>query len=408
MQNKIAIIGGGASGFFTALNISKENEVHIFEKSPELLTKVSISGGGRCNVTNSNFDLTNLQEYYPRGYKELRQAFSIFNNKSTFNWFKERGVNLKTEPDGRAFPESNNSKTIVNCFLEEAKNKNIFIHNGFKAVRIKKNGMFIINFQEQNENLYFDKVIVATGGISSTKGFNFLQQTGHKIIPPVPSLFAFDSYYSNLNDLEGISIKKVRISLLKRDNYFLKNNYSAEGGFLITHRGISGPAILKLSSYAARELNLNDYKFVARINFILISGIDFEISFIRDISPSKIISSQPLFGLPLRLWKRICEVSGISEKLNWQALSKKKIHLLKSTLENHPLFITDKTTNKEEFVTCGGVSLKEIDFNTMESKLIPGLHFTGEILDIDGITGGYNFQSAWTTGYIAAKAICNC
>lgn len=407
-MGKIAIIGGGAAGFFTALNISNENEVHIFEKSSELLTKVSISGGGRCNITNSDFDLTNLQEYYPRGYKELRQAFSAFNNKSTINWFKERGINLKTESDGRMFPESNDSKTIVNCFLEEARNKNIFIHKGFKAVQIKKNGKFLISFQEQNENFYSDKVIVAPGGVNSTKGYNFLQQTGHKIIPPVPSLYAFDSYYSNLIDLEGISLKKVKISLTKRDNKFLKNKYSAEGGFLITHRGISGPAVLKLSSYAARELNVNNYKFVARINFIQISDIDFEISFIRDISPSRIISSQPLFGLPLRLWKRICEISGISEKLIWQALSKKKINLLKNTLENHPLFITDKTTNKEEFVTCGGVSLSEIDFRTMESKLIPGLYFAGEILDIDGITGGYNFQSAWTTGYIAAKAICNC
>ncbi|MBN1633686.1 MAG: NAD(P)/FAD-dependent oxidoreductase [Ignavibacteria bacterium] len=406
-MGKVAIIGGGAAGFFAALNISNENEIHIFEKSSELLSKVSISGGGRCNVTNSDFDLANLKEYYPRGNKELRQAFSVFDNTSIFKWFKDRGVHLRTESDCRVFPESDSSAEIINCFLKEANDKNVNIHNGFKVVRINKNDKFKIIFQEKNEDFYCDKIIVATGGISSSKGYNFLQQTGHKIIPPVPSLFAFDSYYSNLIDLEGISLKKVKISVLKRDNYFLKNNYSAEGGFLITHNGISGPAVLRLSSYAARELNMNDYKFVARINFILISDIDFEISFIRDISPSKIISSQSLFGLPLRLWKRICEISGIDTKLKWNDISKKKIHLLKNTLENHPLFITDKTTNKEEFVTCGGVSLKEIDFSTMESKLVPGLYFAGEVLDIDGITGGYNFQSAWTTGYIAAKAICS-
>lgn len=406
MKNKIAIIGGGAAGFFTALNIRNENEIHIYEKSSDLLSKVRISGGGRCNVTNSNLDLTNLKEYYPRGFKELRQAFTVFDNKDTIEWFNHYGIHLKTESDGRVFPESNNSATIIDCLLIEAKNKNVNIHTGYKVTNITKKDNFKIFFSDNQQQSEFTKVIVATGGTGSATGYKFLTESGHKIIPSVPSLFAFDSYYSNLIGLEGISLKKVRISLLKKDNKYLKNNYSAEGGFLITHRGISGPAVLKLSSYAARELNSNNYKFIARINFILISDFDFEISFIKDISPSGYITSRSQFGLPQRLWKRICEISGIDDKMKWQALSKKKIHVLKSTLENYPLFITEKTTNKEEFVICGGVCLKEIDFNTMESKLVPGLHFTGEILDIDGITGGYNFQSAWTTAYIAAKAIC--
>jgi hypothetical protein len=405
MINKIAIIGGGAAGFFAALNIGKNNEVHIFEKSSELLTKVRISGGGRCNVSNSNLDMENLREYYPRGYKELRQAFSIFGNKDTIDWFRQRGVKLKTEADGRIFPESNNSETIINCFVNGADSENIKIHKGYNVIRISKNGSFQIHFKDREESFACDKIILSTGSVSSARGCKFLTDLGHKIIQPVPSLFSFDSYYSNLIGLEGISLKNVRISLLKKDNKFLSGNYSAEGAFLITHKGISGPAVLKLSSYAARELHDNNYKFIARINFIMISDLDFEISFIRDISPSGYIASHSHFGIPVRLWKRICEIAAIGDKLKWQEISKKKIQILKNTLENYPLFITAKTTNKEEFVNCGGVSLKEIDFNTMESKLIPGLYFTGEILDIDGITGGYNFQSAWTTAYIAAKAV---
>lgn len=405
MFNKIAIIGGGAAGFFAALNIGKDNEVHIFEKSSELLSKVKISGGGRCNVTNSNLLTDNLQEYYPRGYKELRQAFTKFNNKDTIEWFRGKGIKLKTESDGRIFPESNNSETIINCFLNEANSGNIKIHKGFNVIRITKNGGFNIIFKDMEEPFNCSKVILSTGGIGSARVCKYISDWGHKINPPVPSLFSFDSYYSNLIGLEGISLKFIRISLLKRDNKFLSRNFSAEGGFLITHKGISGPAVLKLSSYAARELHDNNYKFIARINFIMISDLDFEISFIRDISPSGLISSHSQFGIPLRLWKRICEIAVIGDKLKWQEISKKKIQSLKNTLENYPLFITAKTTNKEEFVTCGGVSLKEIDFNTMESKLIPGLYFAGEILDIDGITGGYNFQSAWTTAYIAARAI---
>ncbi|PJZ68474.1 aminoacetone oxidase family FAD-binding enzyme [Leptospira perolatii] len=401
---KVAIIGGGAAGFFSAIHIRKlsGNQVGVvlFEKSPNILTKVRISGGGRCNVTHSCFSPEDLAKNYPRGGKELRYAFELFQPKDTIDWFSNKGVKLKTELDGRIFPVTDNSETIVNCLLGEAKSLNVSIRTKVPITGIypAQNGAgFIVKWEGNEEN--FDKVLIASG--SSRKVWEWAANLGHKIEPPVPSLFTFEIDSVLLEGLSGLSVSDVEISL---PDFKLKQR----GPLLVTHWGLSGPAVLKLSAWGARELFDSDYRTTVLLDLIPnISREDLrsELQKRKLEFPNRKPESRSEFGLPSRLWERLWGLVLKGEK-RWSEVSSKDLHEMVESLKRYSFQMKGKGLFKEEFVTCGGVRRKEINFQTMESKIIPGLYFAGEALDIDGITGGFNFQNAWTTGYIAALGIC--
>lgn len=400
MENiKVAVIGGGAAGFFAAINcaITHQNFViTIFEKTNKLLAKVRISGGGRCNVTHACFDPSRLTEFYPRGKKELRGPFSRFNTQHTVEWFESRGVKLKTEDDGRMFPVTDDSETIVQCLMNAADDAgvNIKVHRG--VVKIEKDKNFILTFQD-GEQYICDKVIVTTGGNPNVKGYEWLASLGHTIVAPVPSLFTFNIPSSPLKGLEGVSVPDAIVSIPE-------SKLKEKGPVLITHWGLSGPGVIRLSALAARWLNGVDYFTTIYINWLSeyneVSLKEYITSIKQHHGTRKVNSTSPL-GLPQRLWERICELSGIDDRMNYADLSNQKINAFCNLLIAMPLKLRGKTTYKEEFVTCGGVSLKEVDLKTMESRIVKGLFFAGEVLDIDGITGGFNFQSAWTTGWLA-------
>ena len=398
----IGIIGGGAAGVFAAVEIASGNpdcEVTILEKTDKLLSKVRVSGGGRCNLTNACFDVNELVKNYPRGNKELKSVFHKFNPADTIEWFESKGVKLKTEKDNRVFPESNNSETIINCFLSLAKNFHAEIINGYAVKEIKKtsNG-FIIN-PDSKYSIEINKLVVATGGNSNPEFYSMIKNLGHTIIQPVPSLFTFNLHNHPLKGLEGISVDNAELKLKE-------TKIIQRGALLITHQGFSGPVILKLSAFGARVMNERNYNFDITVNWIpQIKNPSDELFIIKKKYPNQKISSHSYFGLPYRLWKRITELAKINEDLKWTEASKEKLLTLTTTLSNWNFSVKGKNTFKEEFVTAGGVSLKEIDFKTMESKICKGLYFVGEVLDIDGITGGFNFQSAWSTAFIAARNI---
>lgn len=398
---KVAIIGGGAAGFFAAINCASENPrnaVFLFEKSNKLLSKVRVSGGGRCNVTHSCFENSRLIEFYPRGMKELRNAFSRFSTTDTVNWFESRGVKLKTEADGRMFPVTDNSETIVQCLMQEANKLNVRINLNYNLQNIlrKDDGAFEIKF-ENGHALLCDRVIITTGGSGDPKKYEWIHALGHSIISPVPSLFTFNIPSSPLKGLEGISMPRVEIKLEG-------TKLNSIGPVLITHWGLSGPAVLKLSAFAARWLHEKDYKVNCHLNWlpeISQEELKEQLEMLKKNSPAKKFSSLPFFDLPNRLFERISKISGIQEEEKVADLSKTKINALIQNCSGMNLQISGKTTFKEEFVTCGGVALNEVNMQTMESKKVPGIYFAGEVLDIDGVTGGFNFQSAWTTGYLA-------
>ena len=397
----VIIIGGGAAGFFAAVNCAATNQhshVTIFEKTNKLLAKVRISGGGRCNVTHACFDPARLVDYYPRGKKELRSPFSKFNAQHTVEWFSERGVQLKTEDDGRMFPVTDDSETIINCLIQEANRFKVEIklQHSVEQIRKKEDNTFEITFKD-GAKFNCDKVIVTTGGSPNLNNYGWLTKIGHTIVSPVPSLFTFNIPASPLKGLEGVSVANAGISI---EGTKIKEN----GPVLVTHWGLSGPAIIRLSALAARWLHDVDYFTTIYINWLgeyeEESLAAYIISLKKNSSTKKVISSSP-FLLPQRLWERLCDFSGIVETINYADLKKTQINTLCSTLLKMPFKLRGKTTYKEEFVTCGGVSLKEVDLRTMESRIVHGLYFAGEVLDIDGVTGGFNFQSAWTTGWIA-------
>lgn len=400
----IIVVGGGAAGFFAAINCAQLHTnctVTLLEKSSKLLSKVRISGGGRCNVTNACFDNDLLVKNYPRGEKELRNAFNRFSVADTIKWFEQRGVKLKTEADGRMFPITNTSETIVNCLLNEADKAGVRIKLNVDITEIIRNEDDTFTLKANGGGSFnCDKLIIATGGNPKDTAYDWIRKSGHTIITPVPSLFTFNIPNNSITRLMGISVPdvKVRIAATKIET---------EGPLLITHWGLSGPVILKASARGARQLNDLKYNFTALISWLPKYNeekIRIEFANQREENPSKLIINSCPFELPKRLWEHFIYKAAITETSRWADLTKKSANILSNTLVNDEYKVAGKTTFKEEFVTCGGISLKEIDFTTMQSKIVPNLYFSGEVMDVDGITGGFNFQHAWSSGWIAAKS----
>jgi predicted Rossmann fold flavoprotein len=400
----IIVIGGGAAGFFGAIACAEanpNNEVIIVEKTTKLLSKVKVSGGGRCNVTHACFDEKILVQHYPRGNKALMSPFSRFQPKDTIGWFSERGVEMHTEEDGRMFPVTNNSQTIIYCLMAETERLGIKIWTGCDIDQInkKEKGFDLVTSTGQIINA--DKVLIAAGGNAKLQAYKWLQDLGHTIEEPVPSLFTFNIIDNKLRDLLGLSVNDAIVKVQG-------TKLESRGPLLITHWGLSGPAVLKLSAWGARILQTTDYDFNASVCWlpdytdVLLTE---KLQSIKTNENRKQIATFSPFTLSLRLWKYIIYRSGIDEELRWADISKKQFNKLIEELLRGTYHAQGKTTFKEEFVTCGGISLKDIDFKTMESKVCKGLYFAGEVIDVDGITGGFNFQNAWTTAFIAGNAI---
>lgn len=398
----IAVIGGGAAGFFAAISCkthSPDCNVTIYEKSDKLLAKVKISGGGRCNVTHACFSVSQLAKFYPRGEKQLKKAFTYFSTNDTVKWFGSRGVKLKTEEDNRMFPVTDDSQTIINCLLRETQKLGIAIELHQPVIAIEKAGSGF-NLKVRDKTVFADKVIVASGGSPKEEGFNWLKALGHKIEPPVPSLFTFNMPSESIKELMGVSVEQVTARIPG-------TKLKSEGPLLITHWGMSGPAILKLSAWGARILCGFNYNFTIQVNWL--GNLNEEQA--RDVlmkqvseHPKRKISNSNLFQIPNRLWLFLLAKQSINFDIPLEELGKKNMNRLLNVLVNDEYKVEGKTTFKEEFVTCGGVSLENINIDTMESKVCPGMYFAGEVLDIDGVTGGFNFQAAWTTGFIAGKS----
>ncbi len=399
----VAIIGGGAAGFFAALSVKQHfpfAKVTIFEKSNKVLQKVKVSGGGRCNLTHACFENKELSKYYPRGENYLRKAFDQFNTSSTIEWFKKRGVELETLNDNCIFPKSNSSQTIIDCFENEAKKLKIDVLIQKPIVRITKNENGF-ELKSLEEIFLVDKIIVTTGGHPKLSNFDWISRLNHEIIHPVPSLFTFNMPKNPVSELMGIVVENATVKVES-------TKLIANGPLLITHWGMSGPAILKLSAWGARILEEKKYDFAILVNW-LNNLKDEEVlqileKFAEQNQEKKLVTFNP-FNLSKRLWTFLLQKSEINEENRWKELSKKSLNKLINNLINDRYPVKGKTTFKEEFVTAGGVSLANINVKTMESKVLPGLFFAGEILDIDGITGGFNFQAAWTTGWIAGKNV---
>lgn len=394
---KVGIIGGGAAGFFSAVTIAEANkscEITVLEKSPNVLAKVRVSGGGRCNVTNSLQDVKEFVKNYPRGSKELLSVFTRFSNADTIKWFENHGVKLKAEPDERMFPVTDNSQTVIDLFMSLAKKHNINIITGFDVRGIKRTKGFEVK-SRGGESYNFDRLLVAPGGFSSPEKYGWIESLGHSIVEPVPSLFTFNCKDTLLRDLQGVSTQNAEVKIPG-------TKLSAKGDLLITHWGFSGPAILKLSAFGARGLHESDYKFNLEIKWTD-NDVQKEIEQAREGSPLKQITTFPFRGFSRRFWEALILKTGINPEKRWNELSKKETEKLILVLTKSVFAINGKSTFKDEFVTAGGINRKEIDFRTMQSKIVPNLFFAGEILDIDGITGGFNFQSAWSAGYIAGS-----
>jgi predicted Rossmann fold flavoprotein len=399
---RILVIGGGAAGFFAAITSAEkpDTQVFLYEATPHLLSKVKISGGGRCNVTHACFEPEQLVKNYPRGGRELLGAFHRFQPRDTLAWFNTRGVETKTEEDGRMFPTSDNSESIVNA-LHEAAQKNqvkILIQRGVKTIQYLKE-KFEVELNSGEMEL-FDKVIIATGGNKSSGGLAMAESFGHTIIPPVPSLFTFHIQDHRLTDLSGLSVEKVKVKAGG-------TKLTTEGPLLLTHWGMSGPAILKLSAWGAREFAEFNYNFTIEINWVpefTQLALTKTLNEIRIAEARKQIATFSPVPIPQRLWERLLIAAEINPTTPWAHINNQQLDKLYKQLTQAEFTVTGKSMFKEEFVTCGGVKLSEINFKTMESRKQPGLFFAGEVLDIDGVTGGFNFQNAWTTGWLAGQA----
>lgn len=399
----IAIIGGGAAGFFAALSAKKHfpnKRVIIFEKSSKVLSKVKISGGGRCNVTNACFDNRKLAAFYPRGENNLRKAFEIFNAQSTVDWFESRNVPLKTFPDNCIFPQSNDSQSIIDCLLKESLTLGVEIkfNQSITSIEVEQDSFKLFT---REDNFSVERVIVTTGGQPKRSGLEWLEKLGHEIIEPVPSLFTFNMPANPIRDLMGNVVEKATVKVEG-------TKLIGKGPLLVTHWGMSGPAILQLSAWGARVLFEKNYHFAVLVNWLddekevdLHKRLD---QIIREHGEKMIGNLNP-FPMTSRLWNFLLEKTGIHPEMRWKDLGNKIRNKLVNTLLSDRYEVSGKTTFKEEFVTAGGISLHDVNFKTMESKLVPGMFFAGELLDIDGITGGFNFQAAWTTGFIAGKSV---
>ena len=416
MRKRLVVVGGGAAGFFCALTAAALNpqlHITIVERTSKLLAKVRVSGGGRCNVTHSCDSISEMVKCYPRGGAFLKKAFNSFFTTDTINWFEARGVILKKEADGRMFPISDSSETIINCLQSEAANLNvqILLHKevvdlhyvaGNPIIDRDYSPLNALNVSFKNgEKLEADFVCIAGGGFPKSTQFNWIRRIGHSIVEPVPSLFTFKLPNHRITGLMGISMPDVVVKIHG-------SKYAQRGPLLITHWGFSGPVILKLSAFAALELSALHYNCSIAINWLPAyneTTLREHIYLLRTtLGEQKIINRNP-FSLPQRLWEFLLHESGVDEDARWSTLPLKSQNLVAKNLCTQVFHISGKTTFKEEFVTAGGISLNEINPNTMESRIVPGLYFAGEILNVDGITGGYNFQHAWSSGWIAGNAI---
>jgi predicted Rossmann fold flavoprotein len=397
-----AIVGGGAAGFFAAIacaNARPGTHVVLLESGRQFLTKVRISGGGRCNVTHACFDPRALSERYPRGGRALIAPFHRFQPQDTIDWFAARGVKLKTETDGRMFPITDSSQTIIDCLLEAAQKAGVELRTacGVESVDATSTG-FTLHLTD-GTTLDCEKLCIAAGGCRTPAMGRWIEALGHKIEPPVPSLFTFHIETPWLRELPGLAVESAEVSVPG-------TKLRERGPVLVTHWGLSGPAILRLSAWGARELHERDYRFELRVNWLPGRNVESllrEFQSRRESQPAKLVANSPVDSLPARLWECLVREAGADTK--WTTLPRPAALKLAELLTHTGLPVTGKSLNKEEFVTCGGVCLREVDFKTMESRMQPGLYFAGEVLDIDGITGGFNFQAAWTTGWIAGNSM---
>lgn len=399
----IAVIGAGAAGYFSAINAKKsfpKDKVVIYEKSQKVLSKVKISGGGRCNVTNNCQDIKELSGFYPRGGNQLRKAFSQFSTTDTIEWFESRNVPLKVYPDNCIFPVSNNSQSIIDCFLKEANDLGVELKTGFSILRIQPiEDQFCI--VSRDEEVIVDRVILAIGGQPKMSGMQWMESLGLKIIEPLPSLFTFNMPGNPVTELMGNVVEKAHVKIEG-------TKLSASGPLLITHWGMSGPAILKLSAWGARILADKKYEFKVFVNWLDgLAEIELRKQFgvYMDKNQNKMLPNANPFPITNKIWVFLLQKHGVPSTTRWKDLTGKLQNKLVNALLFDTYDVKGKTTFKEEFVTAGGVDLSEVNFKTMESKKVPGLFFAGEILDIDGITGGFNFQAAWTTGFIAGTNV---
>lgn len=395
-KKQVVIIGGGAAGFFCAANLDPAKlEVTILEQHSEVLQKVKISGGGRCNVTHACFDPRELVGFYPRGNKELRSVFHHFQPADTMSWFQDRNVPLKTEADNRMFPESNSSQSIISCLVNEVSEKHFVVKTKSVVSGIEaRDHQYVV--KTAGEDLLADYLVYTTG--SSPKSLKLIQQLGHTIIEPVPSLFTFHIKHELLHDLPGTTFSDAEVSIPE-----LKTEES--GPLLITHWGLSGPAILKISAWKARELAALNYRFTVVVNFL---GIDSEAATevfhqFRNQNPKKSIGSSRIFNITNRFWHRILWCSKVDLEKSISAISNKELQLILQYLCKAQMQVTGKSTHKDEFVTAGGVDLKEINFKNMSSKILPHFYIAGEVLNIDAVTGGFNFQHCWSEGWLIAQ-----
>lgn len=401
---ELIVIGGGAAGFFGAIqaaSIKPGMRVLILEKSSKLLAKVKVSGGGRCNVTHHEFQPKALAHHYPRGEKMLRSLFQKFQAKDVEDWFAKKGITLKVEPDGRMFPVTDSSQTIIDCFLQETSRLGIEIRQQTNVVKLEQTQDGLCVTTQTGEKLYAQKILVAIGGHPQRESYQWLEEAGHTITPLVPSLFTFNDSSKRFVPLMGVSVDQALVKIAG-------TKFSQQGPVLITHWGLSGPAVIKLSAWAAEWLHEKKYAFTVLVSWIgevKEEGVRTLLLSIKQTRPKLKVYNEAQFKLPNRLWIKLCEEAEIEESKVWGEMSNRHVNKLTEQLIRCTFLMKGKTTYKEEFVTCGGVDLSEVNTETMESKKIPGLFFAGEVLNIDGETGGFNFQAAWTTAWVAAHHI---
>ncbi len=410
-QPVVAVLGGGAAGFFGAIACAEANPqqlVYLLEKSPKLLSKVRVSGGGRCNVTHACESAAQLVQHYPRGGRQLKEAFRQFGVADTIAWFAKRGVALKTEADGRMFPTTDSSETIARALEEAARRAGVRVltRTAAEQITVLPDGHFSLTLSGEGSaklgpELRVSRLLVATGGNPKAVAYDWLRALGHTIAEPVPSLFTFNVPASPLRELPGVSVPHARVVLAGE-----KLQY--EGPLLVTHWGVSGPAVLKLSAWGARRLHELGYHGTALISWVPThtdETLRLWTQAFRLENGKKQVAAHPQFGLPTRLWRTLVVEAGVGPETRWNEVPAKAQGRLLELLLRTPLQVQGKTTHKDEFVTCGGIPLHEVNLTTFESRRVPGLYFAGEVLDIDGITGGFNFQAAWTTGLLAGQAM---